>query len=782
MNWLPSSEFLLRAILNATWQAALLVLVVYLLLRWTGYWISPPWRVALWAIPIFRLLLLVLPVFPLAPFPGWWRLSVVPKDTPFGPRQTDADLQRLATASAPVFSATGNADQPQSPTTRATASPSYLAWVAILIWFGGVLLSIARWVGASLMLRRILSQGSELQDPTLRSVLDAARRQANLGRAVQCVVTEAEVGPATCGLLKPKIILSKRLARELSPRDWELLLIHEFEHIRRLDCLMMAMGRLAVALHWFNPLAFLARRAMQREMEMAVDAATIADIGPARIGEYGELLLRLVRCPMASPNAVPMASSGGDLRRRINRLVRWKKSHWSQHLLGAAFACILGLLGLLDIESPPATAQESARGKGVASPVSDQAGGQAAEADRSDGRQEDLEGAPGKRASGRVLDAGGLPVPNAQIFAEVFIDERTRRSGSAKTDANGKFSLAYPALRGSSRLPALAEPFHTWVYAEGHGIRVVNVGIAIATGTADDIEIRLPPRESIEFVVCLPDGEPCVDAVVRPRHVEVPNGVVQADETTGLTNFLPELMNPLVTRRTDRQGRVIIEAIPLALLASVEVETPTHGKQSFSRLGGAFAEPLRLGDVGRLEGQLNVESPQRFAGTKVYASTKPTLNRGGLAEAELDERGRFEIPAIAAGPLSLRLAWDPNSDVHPSINERQVLRAGETLELTIDVRPTVAVRGRILTADTREPVRGALISHRHRSQGTELVIPNFAVTDEAGRYATRLAAGEVARQVIAGVGPKYAHPRLEPVVIPGRADEFEIDEILVHPK
>ena len=50
-----------------------------------------------------------------------------------------------------------------------------------------------------------------------------------------------------------------------------LVLLHELAHIRRYDCLTQLVAQAACALHWFNPLVWLAKSRMQSERELACD-------------------------------------------------------------------------------------------------------------------------------------------------------------------------------------------------------------------------------------------------------------------------------------------------------------------------------------------------------------------------------------------------------------------------------------------------------------------------------------------------------------------------------
>src|SRR5690606_7272715 len=69
------------------------------------------------------------------------------------------------------------------------------------------------------------------------------------GRAVK---VSADLGPATVGLLRPRVVVPRWIT-ELPPAELELILRHEGEHVRSRDTLILAFGILAVAAVPWNP-------------------------------------------------------------------------------------------------------------------------------------------------------------------------------------------------------------------------------------------------------------------------------------------------------------------------------------------------------------------------------------------------------------------------------------------------------------------------------------------------------------------------------------------------
>ena len=74
----------------------------------------------------------------------------------------------------------------------------------------------------------------------------------------------------TWGLANPVILLPA------DSTNWPIerlraVLLHELAHVQRFDCLTQIIGQIARAVHWSNPLAWLAVRGLRREQEQACD-------------------------------------------------------------------------------------------------------------------------------------------------------------------------------------------------------------------------------------------------------------------------------------------------------------------------------------------------------------------------------------------------------------------------------------------------------------------------------------------------------------------------------
>lgn len=126
--------------------------------------------------------------------------------------------------------------------------------------------------------------------------------------------------PFVVGLFRPKIYLPCNLG----DKEQEYIILHEQHHIKRLDHVMKALAFLALAIHWFNPLVWVAFILASKDMEMSCDEAVIRKIGSDVRADYSASLLTLATGRRIIAGT-PLAFGEGDTKGRINNLSKWKK-------------------------------------------------------------------------------------------------------------------------------------------------------------------------------------------------------------------------------------------------------------------------------------------------------------------------------------------------------------------------------------------------------------------------------------------------------------------------
>lgn len=125
--------------------------------------------------------------------------------------------------------------------------------------------------------------------------------------------------PFTLGLLRPRVYLPAGLNGPA--RD--AVILHERTHIRRGDPLTKPLFYAVVCLHWFNPLAWLAFREFERDMEAACDEAAVRGQPRAARTAYCESILRFAMQGRGVPGS--LAFGQGSAKTRIVHLLHYRR-------------------------------------------------------------------------------------------------------------------------------------------------------------------------------------------------------------------------------------------------------------------------------------------------------------------------------------------------------------------------------------------------------------------------------------------------------------------------
>ena len=206
---------------------------------------------------------------------------------------------------------------PAAPT-AAVALPWYARlspWHALAaVWLAGVLVLALRGLAGYWRLRRSVALACKAPDGCYGGACVAA--------------------PFTLGILRPRIYLPDSLRGAAR----QAVLLHEQTHICRGDPLTKPLFYAAVCLHWFNPLAWLAFRGFERDMEAACDEAAVQGRPLPERSAYCETLLQFAVQGQRVPGSLTFGQ--GSVKSRIVHLLHYRR-------LGAgALAVCIAVVGL----------------------------------------------------------------------------------------------------------------------------------------------------------------------------------------------------------------------------------------------------------------------------------------------------------------------------------------------------------------------------------------------------------------------------------------------------
>ena len=235
---------------------------------------------------------------------------------------------------------------PDALASRAAQNETQFPWGSTLagLWAAGAALCLVRLAAARppLWHRTAIAPKGEALAYAL-----GIRRRVRFGESGTLSV------PETYGFLRPVVVLPAA-ACTWSDERLNVVLTHELIHIARHDWLAGVLAEVAAALHWFNPLAWIALRRLRLEREAACDDAVLArGIGAC---DYAEHLIDIV-AGLRSPgcaSSVAMAQTS-QLEHRIRSILNpnlrrgglTMKSKW-----GVSAAAALALTTLVAFQAP----------------------------------------------------------------------------------------------------------------------------------------------------------------------------------------------------------------------------------------------------------------------------------------------------------------------------------------------------------------------------------------------------------------------------------------------
>lgn len=126
--------------------------------------------------------------------------------------------------------------------------------------------------------------------------------------------------PFVFGLIKPEIYLPAGLSKE----EQNYIILHEKIHIRRKDHIIKILAFTVLAVHWFNPLVWVAFILMSADMELSCDERVLREMGVNIKKPYASTLLFLASGRYIL-NGSPLAFGEGNVKGRIKNVLNYKK-------------------------------------------------------------------------------------------------------------------------------------------------------------------------------------------------------------------------------------------------------------------------------------------------------------------------------------------------------------------------------------------------------------------------------------------------------------------------
>ena len=202
------------------------------------------------------------------------------------------------------------------------AATGTIGWPGIVlrIWIAGVAVSVGAlltgigwllWLGS-----RARAAGPAWTEAELR-----VREHIKVPRQIRIAITRHPALIVTWGAFRPVILLPADADAWSADRK-RLVIAHEMGHVLRHDWLIQVLAEIARALHWFNPLFWIACAGLRRESEYACDDVVL-ETGIAGTS-YAEHLIDLARTSSVHGRTwlpAPSIARPSTLERRVRAML-----------------------------------------------------------------------------------------------------------------------------------------------------------------------------------------------------------------------------------------------------------------------------------------------------------------------------------------------------------------------------------------------------------------------------------------------------------------------------
>ncbi|HIY30678.1 MAG TPA: BlaR1 family beta-lactam sensor/signal transducer [Candidatus Mediterraneibacter avicola] len=225
-------------------------------------------------------------------------------------------------------------------------TPSLIGMILFGIWIIGILAMILLVLKSSFRLYRIKQSSLPLQNREVRELYKKCLEEMHITKKIPIYSTAFLRSPVITGLFRPRIYLPIHLISDYESEKIRYMLLHELQHYRYKDNISNYLLLLAGILYWFNPLVWLASRAMRNDREVACDSAVLNMLDADSYQDYGYTLINFAEKISLSP--FPFSSSLGgtikQLEQRILNIATYKKPSSFKKIQSITFFAVTAIL------------------------------------------------------------------------------------------------------------------------------------------------------------------------------------------------------------------------------------------------------------------------------------------------------------------------------------------------------------------------------------------------------------------------------------------------------
>lgn len=242
-----------------------------------------------------------------------------------------------------------NENPSMSETSGTLSSRISIKLVAVGLYLTGVILFlIYQIIGHLLFFRKVRRWAHPVSDSDLMEQYSTLT--ASFYHPPQLLILPGVSSPMLAGLLRPVLLLPLEIE---SSRSVQWALRHELIHWKRHDLLWKALALAANALHWFNPLVWLLRQRLDRDLEQSCDEAVVQGAEESDRRSYGAVILTAASGGPSPAVTTSLRGEAKALHRRLQRIMDCPQKRGRGWSLLCGMMCLVLVLSACAREGAP---------------------------------------------------------------------------------------------------------------------------------------------------------------------------------------------------------------------------------------------------------------------------------------------------------------------------------------------------------------------------------------------------------------------------------------------
>ena len=342
-------EQMIKSLVEVTLLASAMIGVILLIKALWGKRMQPMLATMLWLMVLVRLLLPIMLPSPyhldqvqLPPITKSEARPVISDHVGETPSYQPVDTPRQSHTVALEDTPRVAKDKPAMEAKPSIDFTVVLYPMIIMLWALGAIIVLGIGGVRTWIFHRKVARCKGTMNPRLRALLHYHQARLGLRQRVKVITSSYLTSPMAFGVVKPTILIPSHYL-SLEDEKLSLMMLHELTHIKRGDMLKNYLWFIARAIHWFNPMVWLAYQSYRDDVELACDRMVLKSHDGDDPTVYCQSLVDVVRYatqPIA-PSVLAFCESQSNLKRRIKTMIKPNKDHKVVTMLTVMMAIIM---------------------------------------------------------------------------------------------------------------------------------------------------------------------------------------------------------------------------------------------------------------------------------------------------------------------------------------------------------------------------------------------------------------------------------------------------------